>query len=88
MEWNTLSCPNRQCQFSGIAFAQSRLVRNGSSHGHKQAVCRACGQSVGIRRGTASWDVNADPALFDLTVRALAERNSLRSTGRSVQIDC
>jgi IS1 family transposase len=87
MDWNTLYCPNRHCHFYGVPFAQSRLVRNGSSHGHKQALCRACGQSIGSRYGTAYWDLNADPAQFDLAVRALAEGNSLRSTARIVQID-
>jgi len=45
------------------------------------------GQSVSIRYGTAYWDLNADPAIFETAVRALAEGNSLRSTARIVQID-
>jgi IS1 family transposase len=63
------------------------LVKNGSSHGQKQALCRACGQSVSIRYGTAYCDLNADSAIFDTAIRALAEGNSLRGTARSVQID-
>jgi len=42
---------------------------------------------VSIRYGTAYWDLNADPAIFETAVRALAEGNSLRSTARIVQID-
>jgi transposase-like protein len=61
--------------------------KNGSSHGQKQALCRGCGQSVGIRYGTAYWDLNANPLIFETAVRALAEGNSLRSTARIVQID-
>jgi len=87
MNWETLYCPNRACPAYGRPFPQSRLVKNGSSHGQKQARCRACGRSVGIRYGTASWDVNADPAVFATAVRALAEGNSLRGTARIVHID-
>jgi IS1 family transposase/transposase-like protein len=87
MEWETLYCPNRHCRYYGEPFRRSLLVKNGSSHGQKQALCRACGQSVSIRYGTAYWDLNADPAIFETAVRALAEGNSLRSTARIVQID-
>lgn len=87
MDWKTLYCPNPQCQSYGLPFAHSSLVRNGSSHGQKQALCRACGQSVSLRYGTAYWDLNTDPAVFDTGVRALAEGVSLRSTARIVQID-
>jgi hypothetical protein len=62
-------------------------VKNGSSHGRPQALCRACGQSVTVRDGTAYWDVNAEPAMFEMAIRALAEGNSLRSTARIVHID-
>ena len=37
--------------------------------------------------GTAYFDLEADPALFELTVRALAEGNSIQGTARIVQID-
>jgi transposase-like protein len=63
------------------------LIKNGSSHGQKQALCRACGQSVSIRYGDAYCDLNADPAIFDTAIRALAEGNSLRGTARIVQVD-
>lgn len=87
MEWETLYCPNRRCRFYGDPLPQSRLVKNGSSHGQPQALCRACGQSVTVRYGTAYWDLNAEPAIFEMAIRALAEGNSLRSTARIVQID-
>ncbi len=87
MDWETLYCPNRFCRYYGVPFAKGLLVKNGSSHGQKQALCRACGQSVGIRYGTAYWDLNAEQAIFDTAIRALAEGNSLRSTARIVQID-
>jgi IS1 family transposase len=87
MDWETLYCPNRYCRYYGVPFQDGLLVKNGSSHGQKQALCRSCGQSVSIRYGTAYWDLNADPAIFDLAIRALAEGNSLRATGRIVAID-
>ena len=87
MDWKTLYCPNPYCRWYGVAFEQSRLVRNGSSHGQKQALCCVCGQSVSIRYGTAYWDLNAAEDVFDTAVRALAEGVSLRSTARIVEID-
>ena len=87
MDWETLYCPNRSCRFYGVPFRQSRLVKNGSSHGQKQALCRACGQSVTVRYATAYWDLNAEAVIFERAIRALAEGNSLRSTARIVQVN-
>lgn len=87
MDWETLYCPNQACRLYGVRWRQSLLVKNGSSRGYKQALCRACGQSVVLRYGTAYFELEADPAIFDTAIRALAEGNSLRSTARIVQID-
>lgn len=40
-----------------------------------------------MRTATAYYGLDADPAIFETAVRALAEGNSLRATGRIVQID-
>ncbi len=87
MNWETLYCPNRGCPYYGVPFQQGLLVKNGTSHGQKQALCRACGSSVSARYATAYWDLTAEPAIFEMAIRALAEGNSLRSTARIVQID-
>lgn len=87
MDWETLYCPNRACHLYGVRWRQSLLVKNGSSRGFKQAVCRACGHSVMLRYGTAYFELEADPAIFDIAIRALAEGNGLRGTARIVQID-
>lgn len=87
MDWKTLYCPNRQCRYYGKSQEQGRLVKNGTSHGQKQALCKSCGGSVSIRYGTAYYDLNAEPCIFEMAVRALAEGNSLRSTGRIVEVD-
>ncbi len=49
MDWDTLYCPNRDGRYYGQPFRQGGLVKNGSSHGQKQARCRACGRSVTVR---------------------------------------
>jgi transposase-like protein len=87
MNWDTLYCPNRCCQFYGVTFEQSWLVRNGSSRGQKQALCRACGSSVALRYGTAYLGLDADSSIFETAFRALAEGNSIRGTARIVEID-
>ncbi len=40
-----------------------------------------------MNTGTAYFERDAAPALFDTAIRALAEGNSLRATGRIVQIE-
>ena len=87
MKWETLYCPNRSCHHYGRPFGQGLLVKNGSSHGKKQALYRSCGRMVSLTYGTAYFDLEADLALFELTVRALAEGNSIQGTARIVQID-
>jgi len=87
MDWETLYCPNRACSHYGRRFWRSLLVKNGSTRGQKQARCQACGRSVALTYGTAYFDLDAEPALFDTVIRALAEGNGLRATGRIVQID-
>lgn len=40
-----------------------------------------------MRYGTAYYDLDAPPAIFETAVRALAEGNSLRATARIVETD-
>src|SRR5712692_10322027 len=47
------------------------MVKNGSSHGQKQALCRACGTNVSIRYSTAYLDLHAAPAIFETAARKL-----------------
>ncbi len=85
MDWDTLYCPNRGCSCYGRPFRQGWLVKNGTTRGQKQALCRACGRSIALNTGTAYFELDAAPTLFDTAIRALAEGNSLRATGRIVQ---
>ncbi len=87
MDCETLYCPNRACRSYGRPFRQGLLVKDGSSHGTKPALCRACGKRIALTSGTASFDLEADAAIFELTVRALAEGHSIRSTARIVEVD-
>ncbi len=87
MDWESLYCPNRHCRCYGIPFAKGLLVKNGTDHGQPQALCKACGQSVSLRYGTAYLGLDAAPLIFETAVRALAEGNALRATARIVQIE-
>lgn len=87
MDWESLYCPKQRCRYYGIPFFQGLLVKNGADHGHPQALCKACGGSVSLRYGTAYLGLDAEPAIFETAVRALAEGNSLRATARIVQVD-
>src|SRR5439155_9759158 len=65
MAWETLYCPNRACRCYGKPFPHSLLVKNGATRGQKQALCRACGRSIALNYGTASFELDSDPAIFE-----------------------
>ena len=87
MDWESLYCPNRRCRYYGQPFHQGQMVKNGSSHGQSQALCKACETYVSLKYGTAYLDLHADQAIFETAVRALAEGNAIRATARIVQVD-
>src|SRR5262249_28855416 len=87
MDWETLYCPNPFCPYYGRPFREGVLVKNGTTRRQKQALCRACGRSVALNYGTAYFELDADRPIFETAIRALAEGNALRATGRIVQID-
>ena len=87
MDWETFYGPNLDCAFDGMGVGESRLVKNGTTRGQRQALCRACGRSIALTYETPSVDLEHDPALFALTIRALAEGNSIRATARLIQVD-
>lgn len=87
MNWETLYCPNPDCTCYGVRYRQSRLVKNGSSRGHRQVLCRAGGRNISVKYGTAYAELEADSSIFETAFRALAEGNSLRGTARIVEID-
>src|SRR5437762_11239982 len=87
MDWDTLYCPNRSCSYYGRPFRQGLLVKNGTTRGQKQALCRSCGRSIALNYGTAYFELDSDPVIFETTIRALAEGVSLRSAACIIQLD-
>ena len=87
MDWETLYCPNKRCRYYGSPFQQGKMVKNGSSYGQPKALCKGCGSSVALSYATAYYGLESNPAIFETAVRALSEGNSLRATGRILQID-
>jgi hypothetical protein len=76
MDWNTLYCPNKGCRYYGIRFEAGKMVKNGSSCGQPQALCRGCGGNVALSYATAYYGLESEPSIFETAVRALAEGNS------------
>lgn len=87
MDWETLYCPNKNCRYYGLPFRQGKMVKNGSSYGQAKALCKGCWSNVALSYATAYFGLESEPAIFETAVRALAEGNSLRATGRILQID-
>jgi IS1 family transposase/transposase-like protein len=87
MDWKTLYCPNKSCKYYGIPFQPGKMVKNGMCHGQPQALCKGCGCSVVLNYATAYYGLESDTAIFETAVRALAEGNSIRATGRIFEID-
>ncbi|NJN99485.1 MAG: hypothetical protein HC875_37990 [Anaerolineales bacterium] len=70
MEWETLYCPNKRCRYYGLPFRQGKMVKNGSSYGQPQALCKGCGSSVALSYATAYCDLESDWTIFETAVRA------------------
>jgi transposase-like protein len=87
MNGETLSGPNPVCPFDGVRCRESRLVQNGTTRSQRQALCRACRSRVALTYGTPSVDVEHEPAVVELAIRALAAGPSIRATARIIQVD-
>jgi hypothetical protein len=76
MDWNTLYCPNKCCRYYGIPFQPGKMVKNGSSHGQLQALCRGCGGSVALSYATAYFDcLRTVASLYSMVPRGCAVSN-------------
>ena len=87
MDFLTSHCPNEQCSHYGLRGFGGHLVRRGYDKGIPRLLCNVCKQSFSVRHGTAYFDLNVEERIFTIAVRALAEGNSLRGTGRIVDVD-
>jgi IS1 family transposase/transposase-like protein len=87
MEFTTSYCPNLQCTHYGQRGFGAHLVRRGADRGIPRLLCTRCEGTFSARQGTAYFGVRAEEPNYTIAMRALAEGNALRGTGRIVEID-
>ena len=87
MEFTTSYCPNPQCTHYGQRGFGAHLVCRGADCGIPRLLCTRCEGTFSARQGTAYFGVRAEEPNYTIAMRALAEGNSLRGTGRIVEID-
>src|SRR5713101_6412753 len=87
MECTTCYCPHPQCTHDGKRGFDAHLVRCGADRGIPRLLCTMCQGTFSVRQGTAYFGVRAEEPNYTIAMRALAEGNSLRGTGRIVDID-
>ena len=87
MEFTTSYCPNPQCTHYGKHGFGAHLVRRGADHGIPRLLCTPCEGTFSARQGTAYFGVRAEEPNDTIAMRALAEGNALRSTGRIVAVE-
>jgi transposase-like protein len=87
MEFTTCDCPHPQCSpYSRYGFGY-QLVRRGVDRGIPRLLCTMCKRTFSARQGTAYFGVHAEEPHDTIAMRALAEGNALRGTGRIVAVD-
>jgi IS1 family transposase/transposase-like protein len=86
MEFTTCYCPYPQCTHYGRR-GGAHLVRRGADRGVPRLLCTKCKGTFSARQGTAYFGVHAEESNYTIAMRALAEGNSLRGTGRIVEVD-
>src|SRR6266567_8412259 len=87
MEFTTCYCPHPQCPHYGQRGFGTHLVRCGADRGIPRLLCTMCQGTFSVRQGTAYFGVRAEEPNYTMAMRALAEGNSLRGTGRIVDVD-
>jgi transposase-like protein len=87
MEFSTCYCPNQSCSHYGIRGFGMHLVRRGYDRGIPRVLCIMCQNTFSVRHGTAYYGIRAEERIYEIALRALAEGNSLRGTGRIVEVD-
>jgi hypothetical protein len=87
MEFTTSYCPNPQCTHYGKRGFGAHRVRRGADRGMPRLLCTRWEGTFSARQGTAYFGVRAEEPHDTIARRALAEGNSLRSTGRIVEVD-
>ena len=87
MEFTTCYCPHPQCTHYGQRGFGTHLVRCGADRGIPRLLCTMCQGTFSVRQGTAYFGIRVEEPNYTIAMRALAEGNSLRGTGRIVDVD-
>jgi transposase-like protein len=87
MEFTTCDCPHPQCTHYGQRGFGTHLVRCGADRGIPRLLCTMCQGTFSVRQGTAYFGIRVEEPNYTSAMRALAEGNSLRGTGRIVEVD-
>ncbi|HBY99232.1 MAG: hypothetical protein M5U01_10605 [Ardenticatenaceae bacterium] len=87
MELSTCYCPNQSCSHYGVRGFGRHLVHRGSDNGIPRLRWNMGASTVSGRHGTAYFDLHAEERIYTIAMRALAEGNSLRGTGRILDIN-
>ena len=87
MEFTTCYCPHPQCTHYGQRGFGTHLVLCGADRGIPRLLCTRCQGTFSVRQGTAYFGVRTEEPNYTIAMRALAEGNSLRGTGRIVDVD-
>lgn len=87
MDFSTSYCPNKQCTHYGLRGFGQHLVRRGYDGQVSRLLCKMCQHTFSVRYGTAYFSMQSDARIYTIAMRALAEGNLLRGTGRIVGVD-
>jgi IS1 family transposase/transposase-like protein len=87
MDYATLYCPNRECTKYGKRGLGDHLTFRGYDQGVRRIKCKMCNKTFSARMGTAYASLESDERIITIAMCALAEGNSLRGTGRIVNVD-
>jgi len=87
MELATCCCPNPECSHYGKPGMGDHLVHRGTDGSIPRLIGTMCKHTFSARHGTAYSGLRAEEGYFTVALRALAEGNSLRGTGRIVEVD-
>jgi transposase-like protein/IS1 family transposase len=87
MECTTCYCPNPPGTHYGKRGFDAHLIRRGADRGIPRLLCTMCEGTFSARQGTAYFGGRAEEPNYTIAMRALAEGNSLRGTGRIVGVD-
>lgn len=87
MDLSTIYCPNLGCPRYGKPGFGQHITLYGYDNGRHKLKCAVCDRYFSERIGTAYFGLREDEQIFTIAMRALAEGNSLRGTGRIVGVD-